>query len=150
MEFQLVHALGSIEHHVGSTPLALIALRALQRRPPAQGAPSVQLAFRVAPQAVADRAAAKPKAKAYLTHPFGYRSISARYGCTAARRCWALTLDRPSAASAQPDRVEESEFFAFTASRHRRSGHGHGVLFRGTAGSSIRKIEPCPSVDSTH
>ena len=61
MEFPLLRALSDrwIEYRVGSTTLALTTHGArFNDTPPEQGALSLQLAFRVAPQAVADCAAA--------------------------------------------------------------------------------------------
>src|SRR5258705_2054866 len=61
MEFPLLRALSDrwIEYCVGSTTLALTTHGArFNDTPPDQGALSLQLAFRVAPQAVADFAAA--------------------------------------------------------------------------------------------
>jgi len=83
MEFPLLRTLGDrwIEYRVGSTTLALTAHGArFNDPPPAQGALSLQLAFRVAPQAVADCAAALEakgvKLISPLTdHPFGHRTI---------------------------------------------------------------------------
>ena len=83
MEFPLLRTLGDrwIEYRVGSTTLALTAHGVrFNDPPPAQGALSLQLAFRVAPQAVADCAAALEakgvKLISPLTdHPFGHRTI---------------------------------------------------------------------------
>ena len=83
MEFPLLRTLGDrwIEYRVGSTTLALTAhgLR-FDDPPPAPGALSLQLAFRVAPQTVAECAAALEakgvKLISPLTdHPFGHRTI---------------------------------------------------------------------------
>ena len=83
MEFPLLRTLGErwVEYRVGSTTLALTAHGGrFNDTPPAPGALSVQLAFRVAPQAVADCAAALEakgvKLVSPLTdHPFGHRTI---------------------------------------------------------------------------
>jgi len=83
MEFPLLRTLSDrwIEFRVGATTLALTAHGGrFNDPPPAQGALSLQLAFRVAPQAVAD-CAAELEAKGVklispLTdHAFGHRTI---------------------------------------------------------------------------
>jgi catechol 2,3-dioxygenase-like lactoylglutathione lyase family enzyme len=83
MEFPLLRTLSDrwIEYRVGSTTLALTAHgRRFNDPPPAPGALSLQLAFRVAPQTVADCAAALEakgvKLISPLTdQPFGHRTI---------------------------------------------------------------------------
>jgi catechol 2,3-dioxygenase-like lactoylglutathione lyase family enzyme len=83
MEFPLVRTLGDswIEYRVGSTTLALTAHgRRFNDTPPAQGALSLQLAFRVAPQIVADCAAALEAKGVKLISPltdqaWGHRTI---------------------------------------------------------------------------
>jgi catechol 2,3-dioxygenase-like lactoylglutathione lyase family enzyme len=83
MEFPLLRALSDrwIEYRVGSTTLALTTHGGrFNDRPPEKGALSLQLAFRVAPHAVADCAAALEtkgvKLIAPLTdQPFGHRTI---------------------------------------------------------------------------
>src|SRR5215470_379355 len=83
MEFPLLRSLSDrwIEYRVGSTTLALTAHGArFNDEPPAQGALSLQLAFRVAPQVVADCAAALEAKGVRLIspltdHPFGHRTI---------------------------------------------------------------------------
>jgi catechol 2,3-dioxygenase-like lactoylglutathione lyase family enzyme len=83
MEFPLLRVLSDrwIEYRVGSTTLALTVHGArFNDTPPAQGALSLQLAFRVAPQAVADCAAALEAKGVKLIssvtdHPFGHRTI---------------------------------------------------------------------------
>ena len=83
MEFQLLRALSDrwIEYRVGSTTLALTAHGArFNDTPPEQGMLSVQLAFRVPPQAVAECAAALEAKGIRLIspltdHPFGHRTI---------------------------------------------------------------------------
>ena len=82
MEFPLLRALSDrwIEYRVGSTTLALTAHGArFNDTPPEQGALSLQLAFRVAPQAVANCAAAlEAKGVGLISlsdHPFGHRTI---------------------------------------------------------------------------
>jgi lactoylglutathione lyase len=70
-----------IEYRVGSTTLALTAHgRRFTDTPPAPGALSLQLAFRVAPQAVADCAAALAAKDVALDspltdQPWGHRTI---------------------------------------------------------------------------
>lgn len=83
MEFPLVRTLGDswIEYRVGSTTLALTTHgRRFNDTPPVQGALSLQMAFRVAPQTVADCAAALDakgvKLISPLTdQPWGHRTI---------------------------------------------------------------------------
>ena len=82
MEFPLLRTLSDrwIEYRVGSTTLALTVHGRFNDTPPAQGAPSLQMAFRVPPQMVADCAAALAakgvKLISPLTdHPFGHRTI---------------------------------------------------------------------------
>ncbi len=83
MEFPLLRTLSDrwIEYRVGSTTLALAAHGGrFNDPPPAQGALSLQMAFRVAPQTVADCAAALDakgvKLVSPLTdHPWGHRTI---------------------------------------------------------------------------
>ena len=83
MEFSLLRILSDcwIEYRVGSTTLALTAHGArFNDTPPEQGALSLQLAFRVSPQAVAECATALEakgvKLISPLTdHPFGHRTI---------------------------------------------------------------------------
>jgi lactoylglutathione lyase len=83
LEFPLLRKLSErwIEYRVGSTTLALTVHGGLFNDvPPPQGALSLQLAFRVPPQAVADCAAALEakgvKLVSPLTdHPFGHRMI---------------------------------------------------------------------------
>lgn len=83
LEFPLARTLGDgwFEYHVGTTTLALRTYDGrLSDLPPATGALSVQLAFRVSPSSVA-ACAAELEAKgaklvAPLTdHPFGHRTI---------------------------------------------------------------------------
>jgi lactoylglutathione lyase len=83
MEFPLSRVLSDrwIEYRVGSTTLALTTHGArFNDTPPEQGSLSLQLAFRVPPPTVADRAA-ELEAKGVrlispLTdHPFGHRTI---------------------------------------------------------------------------
>ncbi len=83
MQFPLVRTLGNswFEYRVGSTTLALtIHGGRFNDTPPAQGALSLQMAFRVAPQTVADCAAALEakgvKLISPLTdQPWGHRTI---------------------------------------------------------------------------
>src|SRR5262245_55936329 len=83
MEFPLLRALSDrwIEYRVGSTTLALTPHGArFHDPPPPRGALSLQMAFRVAPEVVADCAAALEakgiKLISPLTdHPFGHRTI---------------------------------------------------------------------------
>ena len=83
MEFPLLRTLGDrwFEYRVGATTLALTTHGPrFDDMPPAQGALSLQMAFRVAPQMVADCAAALDakgvKLISPLTdHPFGHRTI---------------------------------------------------------------------------
>jgi len=83
MEFPLLRALSDrwIEYRVGSTTLALTVHGArFKDPPPAHGALSLQMAFRVAPQIVADCAAALEAKGVELIspltdHPFGHRTI---------------------------------------------------------------------------
>ena len=83
MEFPLQRTLSDrwIEYRVGSTTLALTAHGGrFNDPPPAQGTLSLQLAFRVAPQAVADCAAALEAKGVKLVspptdQPFGHRTI---------------------------------------------------------------------------
>ncbi len=83
MEFPQLRTLGErwIEYRVGSTTLALTVHGALfNDAPPAPGALSLQLAFRVAPQMVADCAAALAAKGVELVspltdQPWGHRTI---------------------------------------------------------------------------
>ena len=83
MEFPLLRELSDrwIEYRVGSTTLALTTQGGrFGDPPPAQGAASLQLAFRVPPQAVADCAAALEAkgvklASPVTDHTFGHRTI---------------------------------------------------------------------------
>jgi lactoylglutathione lyase len=83
MEFPLLRVLSDrwIEYRIGSTTLALTARGArFNDEPPSQGALSLQLAFRVAPQVVTDCAAALEAKGVKLIssvtdHPFGHRTI---------------------------------------------------------------------------
>ena len=83
MEFPLLRTLSDrwIEYRIGSTTLALTTHGArFNDPPPAQGALSLQMAFRVAPQIVADCAAALEAKGVELIwpltdHPFGHRTI---------------------------------------------------------------------------
>jgi len=83
MEFPLLRSLSDrwIEYRVGSTTLALTVHGArFNDTPPERGALSLQMAFRVAPQAVADCAAALEAKGVRLIspltdHPFGHRTI---------------------------------------------------------------------------
>lgn len=82
MEFPLLRVLSDrwIEYRVGATTLALTVHGRFNDAPPAPGALSVQLAFRVPPQAVADCAAAlEAKGVALVSpltdHAFGHRTI---------------------------------------------------------------------------
>ena len=83
MEFPVQRTLGDrwIEYSVGSNTLALAAYGSLfNDTPPAQGALALQMAFRVAPDAVAARAAALQAKGVKLVlpltdHPFGHRTI---------------------------------------------------------------------------
>jgi lactoylglutathione lyase len=83
MEFPLLRVLSDrwIEYRVGSTTLALTSHGArFNDTPPEQGVPSMQSAFRVPPQAVADCAAALEAKGVRLIspltdQPFGYRTI---------------------------------------------------------------------------
>src|SRR5262249_2780360 len=83
MEFPLLRALSDrwVEYRVGATTLALTAHGArFNDTPPEQGALSVQLAFRVAPKAVVECAAALEAKGVELIspltdHPFGHRTI---------------------------------------------------------------------------
>ena len=83
MEFALLRKLSDrwIEYRIGSTTLALTTHGGrFNDTPPAQGALSLQLAFRVAPHAVADCAAALEAKGVQLVspltdHPFGHRTI---------------------------------------------------------------------------
>ena len=82
MEFPLLRVLNErwIEYRVGSTTLALTVHGRFGDPPPAQGALSLQLAFRVSPQAVADCAAALAAKGVSLIspltdHAFGHRTI---------------------------------------------------------------------------
>jgi lactoylglutathione lyase len=83
MEFPLLRALSDrwIEYRVGSTTLVLTVHGARFDDPaPVRGALSVQMAFRVAPQIVADCAAVLESKGVELIspltdHPFGHRTI---------------------------------------------------------------------------
>jgi catechol 2,3-dioxygenase-like lactoylglutathione lyase family enzyme len=83
MEFPLLRALSErwIEYRVGSTTLALTTHGGrFDDPPPAAGALSLQLAFRVAPELVADCAAALEAKGVTLVapltdQPFGHRTI---------------------------------------------------------------------------
>lgn len=83
MEFPLLRVLSErwIEYRVGATTLALtVPGGRFDDPPPAQGALSLQLAFRVPPQAVAECAAAlEAKGVALVSpltdHPWGHRTI---------------------------------------------------------------------------
>lgn len=83
MEFPLLRTLSErwIEYRVGSTTLVLTVHGArLNDTPPARGALSLQMAFRVAPQIVAECAAALEAKGVRLVspltdHPFGHRTI---------------------------------------------------------------------------
>jgi catechol 2,3-dioxygenase-like lactoylglutathione lyase family enzyme len=83
MEFPLLRSRSDrwIEYRVGSTTLALTVQGArFNDEPPAQCALSLQLAFRVAPQAVAECAAVLEAKGVRLIspqtdHPFGHRTI---------------------------------------------------------------------------
>ena len=83
MEFPLLRELSDrwIEYRVGSTTLALTTHGGrFNDTPPARGALSLQLAFRVPPQAVADCAAALEAKGVGLVspvtdQPFGHRTI---------------------------------------------------------------------------
>jgi lactoylglutathione lyase len=83
MEFPLLRVLSErwIEYRVGATTLALTVHGGrFDDPPPAQGTLSLQLAFRVPPQAVADCAAAlEAKGVALVSpltdHPWGHRTI---------------------------------------------------------------------------
>jgi len=83
MEFPLLRSLSDrwIEYRVGATTLALTTHGGrFDDPPPAPGALSLQLAFRVPPQGVADCAAAlEAKGIALISpltdHPFGHRTI---------------------------------------------------------------------------
>lgn len=82
MEFALLRVLSDrwIEYRVGATTLALTVHGRFDDTPPQPGALSLQLAFRVAPQAVADCASALEakgvKLISPLTdHAFGHRTI---------------------------------------------------------------------------
>jgi catechol 2,3-dioxygenase-like lactoylglutathione lyase family enzyme len=83
MEFPLLRTLGDgwIEYRVGATTLALTTHgRRFNDPPPAQGALSLQMAFRVAPQMVADCAAALAAKGVELIspltdQPWGHRTI---------------------------------------------------------------------------
>lgn len=82
MEFPLLRELSErwIEYRVGANTLALTVHGRFGDPPPAQGALSLQLAFRVPPPAVAECAAALEakgiKLLSSLTdHPFGHRTI---------------------------------------------------------------------------
>jgi lactoylglutathione lyase len=83
MAFPLLRTLSDhwVEYWVGSTTLALTTHGArFNDPPPEQGALSLQLAFRVAPQAVAECAAALEAKGVRLIspltdHPFGHRTI---------------------------------------------------------------------------
>lgn len=83
MEFPLLRTLGDgwIEYRVGATTLALTTRgRRFNDPPPAQGALSLQMAFRVAPQMVADCAAALAAKGVELIspltdQPWGHRTI---------------------------------------------------------------------------
>jgi catechol 2,3-dioxygenase-like lactoylglutathione lyase family enzyme len=86
MEFPLLRILSErwIEFRVGSTTLALTTHGGrFDDTPPARGALSLQLAFRVPPQAVADCAAALEDKGVELVspltdQPFGHRTIFLR------------------------------------------------------------------------
>jgi lactoylglutathione lyase len=83
MAFPLLRTLSDrwVEYRIGSTTLALTTHGGrFNDPPPAQGALSLQLAFRVAPQAVAECAAALEAKGVRLIspltdHPFGHRTI---------------------------------------------------------------------------
>ena len=83
MEFPLARTLGDhwIEYRVGATTLALTTHgRRFNDAPPARGALSLQMAFRVAPQIVADCAAALEARGVELIspltdQPWGHRTI---------------------------------------------------------------------------
>jgi catechol 2,3-dioxygenase-like lactoylglutathione lyase family enzyme len=83
MAFPLLRTLSDrwVEYRVGSTTLALTTHGArFSDPPPAHGALSLQLAFRVTPQAVAECAAALEAKGVRLIspltdHPFGHRTI---------------------------------------------------------------------------
>lgn len=83
MAFPLLRTLGDgwIEYRVGSNTLALTTRGGrFDDAPPAQGALSLQMAFRVPPQAVAECAAALEAKGVTLVspvtdHPWGHRTI---------------------------------------------------------------------------
>jgi len=83
MEFPLLRRLSDrwIEYRIGATTLAVTTHGArFNDPPPAEGALSLQLAFRVAPQTVAECAAALEAKGVTLIapvtdHPFGHRTI---------------------------------------------------------------------------
>jgi catechol 2,3-dioxygenase-like lactoylglutathione lyase family enzyme len=84
MEFPLLRTLSDrwFEYRVGSTTLALTPHdgRRFSDPPPAQGSLSLQMAFRVPPQAVADCSAALDAKGVTLIspltdHPWGHRTI---------------------------------------------------------------------------
>jgi len=83
MEFPLQRVLSErwVEYRVGATTLALTAHGGrFDDAPPPRGMLSLQLAFRVSPQAVADCAAALEAKGVTLVapltdHPFGHRTI---------------------------------------------------------------------------
>jgi lactoylglutathione lyase len=86
MEFPLLRTLSDkwIEYRLGANTLALAAHGGLfNDPPPPQGALSLQMAFRVAPETVAKCAAALEAKGITLTHPltdhsFGHRTIFVR------------------------------------------------------------------------
>jgi lactoylglutathione lyase len=83
MEFQLLRSLSDkwVEYRIGANTLALAARGGLfNDPPPPQGALSLQMAFRVAPDMVAKCAAALDAKGIKLSHPltdhpFGHRTI---------------------------------------------------------------------------
>jgi lactoylglutathione lyase len=82
MEFQLLRSLSDkwVEYRIGANTLALAARGGLFNDPPPQGALSLQMAFRVAPDMVAKCAAALEAkgiklAHPLTEHPFGHRTI---------------------------------------------------------------------------
>jgi lactoylglutathione lyase len=82
MEFPLIRALSErwFEYRVGNNTLALSVHGGRFGDTPPQGGPLLQLAFRVAPQAVADCAAALEAKGVFLIspltdHAFGHRTI---------------------------------------------------------------------------
>jgi lactoylglutathione lyase len=82
MEFPLLRVLSDrwIEYRIGANTLALTVHGRFGDSPPPPGAHSLQMAFRVPPQAVADCAAALEAKGVELIspltdHPFGHRTI---------------------------------------------------------------------------